>query len=401
MGISSGIGKDDSSEMKTYEGASVWVSACINQWVRDISNVNYFFVDKKGERLENVTDDIVDPIKKGYAGIDISSMIGVAGARLLLCGNDIWVKNRGLNQYNTLYGTVGEFCIVPSGQWKINMAWDWKSIASYEVNFGNGNMATYQPQDVIHFKDGNLLNPWIGTGRIAQARSNVESEKVSIEYQNNFFQSDGNPSLIYVDKGVSNVDQAKSRGQLVKDNYDAKRYSKSLMYAFGDVDIKALSASANDLQYIETKKLNREAIISIMGSTPAVLGLEGESGNRSISTNSTNNYYKRVNSFIFMLVQTINEQYFYIEGKKRDIGLSFEPYATGDIEEIGKGVEKGIITLNEARKYLGYEVDEKDLPMGTHYISRGFVPLQMAYDGLSVTGMLSQSTSDVKKNSIY
>jgi len=151
------------------------------------------------------------------------------------------------------------------------------------------------------------------------------------------------------------MEDAKSRGQLIKSNYEDKKYNKSLMYAFGDVDISTLGVSASDLEYIETKKLNREAIISIMGSTPAVLGLEKESGNRAISIVATNNYYKRVNSLASLLVQAFNMQYFNVEINKDMVSLGVQKYATGDYADAKVGVEAGMLTPNEGRQMIGKE----------------------------------------------
>ena len=393
-----GMGNDDKAEIGVYgSGASAWVSACVNQWNRDISNMRFFIKDKKGEEIENYTGDLVDPIMNGYANMDFSGMAGIATARILLSGNDIWVKDRAFNEYNKIYNTVGQFIIIPAGCWKINLNYYHTGIKSYTVSWGNGLQKDYMPEEVIHFKDGNIINANIGIGRIAQARMNVESEKVSQEYQNTYFESDGNPNLVYIDKDVSNVDDAKSRGQLIKSNYEDKKYNKSLMYAFGDADISTLGANARDLEYIETKKLNREAIISIMGSTSAVLGLEKESGNRAVSITATNNYYKRVNSMADILVKTFNMQYFNSEKNKDMVTLGVQNYPTGEYLDIKMGIDSSVLTPNEGRKMLGKQKID-DVVMDTIYMSKTQAPIDMVNAGIASAGLLGIGQSEQKKN---
>ena len=393
-----GLGGDDKAEIGVYgSGASAWVSACVNQWNRDISNMRFFIKDKKGEEIENYTGDLVDPIINGYANMDFSGMAGIAASRIKLAGNDIWLKDRAYNKYNTIFKTVGQFIIVPAGCWKINLDFYHTGIKNYTINFGNGLQRDFLPEEIIHFKDGNIINANIGTGAIAQARMNVESEKVSQEYQNTYFESDGNPNLVYIDKNVSNMEDAKSRGQLIKSNYEDKKYNKSLMYAFGDVDISTLGVSASDLEYIETKKLNREAIISIMGSTPAVLGLEKESGNRAISIVATNNYYKRVNSLASLLVQAFNMQYFNVEMNKDMVSLGVQKYATGDYADAKVGVEAGMLTPNEGRQMIGKERIE-DTFMDVVYLSKAYAPIDMVNAGIATNGLLGIAQAEQKKN---
>ena len=393
-----GMGNDDKAEIGVYgSGASAWVSACVNQWNRDISNMRFFIKDKKGEEIENYTGDLVDPIMNGYANMDFSGMAGIAAARILLSGNDIWVKDRAYNKYNTIYNTVGQFIIIPAGCWKINLNYYGTGIKNYTINFSNGIQDDFLPEEIIHFKDGNIINANVGIGRIAQARMNVESEKVSQEYQNTYFESDGNPNLVYIDKNVSNMDDAKSRGQLIKSNYEDKKYNKSLMYAFGDVDISTLGVSASDLEYIETKKLNREAIISIMGSTSAVLGLEKESGNRAISITATNNYYKRVNSMADILVKTFNMQYFNSEKNKDMVTLGVQNYPTGEYLDIKMGIDSSVLTPNEGRKMLGKQKID-DVVMDTIYMSKTQAPIDMVNAGIASAGLLGIGQSEQKKN---
>ena len=114
--------------------------------------------------------------------------------------------------------------------------------------------------------------------------------------------------MIYLDKEETRPDQARSKADELRRNYASGKYSNSLMYAYGDVDIKSFSISAADLEFIENRKLNQNQIISLMESTGSVLGVP-DANNKASATQLTNNYFDIVNSRIEHLVQILNDQH--------------------------------------------------------------------------------------------
>ena len=394
-GRMSTLGGTDSQELSIYDnGGAGWVSACINRKMIDISNVDFHFVDKKGKRVEldKLPEDIAMPFQNGWAGQTFNKMMAMAIAREDLCGNDIWVKSTNANKYTQQTQKVGEFMLVPSGNWNIIMKPDYKSIWYYIVSFG-ATVMYLEPKDVIHFKNGALLNPFIGIGLISQARATVESEVVATEYENNFLVRDGSPNMVIIDKNMNNQTMAEAKATELRKKYAGGVYRNNLFYAWGDVAVSSFQSRPKDVEFI--KPMNRELIISIMQSTPAVLGLETSSGNRAIADRATQNYFSVVNSRAKSACDTINHQFIKLVDKW-GYTLTFTPYPVGDIEEIKALIDAGLITINEGRRDMGREVRENDPTLDAHYIKNNYATVGQIYEG-TVTPQLPAG-KDVKKN---
>lgn len=380
-----GIGQSDSQEMGVYEnGGAIWVSAAINRKKIDVANVDFYFKDTQTNKrieIEKLPEEIAMPYKNGWAGSTFNNMASWSIAREDLCGNDIWVKSTMANQYTQEFRKIGEFIVVPSGSWTIFMAPDMKSIHYYIVHFGSEVEIVY-PENVIHFRSNQIINPFIGIGLIAQARLTVESEIVSKEYENNFLVRDGAPSMVVLDKSQMNPDDAKAKATELRTKYREGVYKNGVMYLWGDVSVQGFQSSPKDIEFI--KPMNREAIISIMQSCPTVLGLESQSGNRAIADKATQNYFGIVNSRINSFCNTVNMQHNWKVDQKRRYELTYTPYPTGDIEQIKIAVEAGITTMNEARQKIGQERIENSPAMDTIFVSSTRIPIDMAYEGAAI-----------------
>ena len=397
INIASGIGSDDRSEVEVYgDGGYPWVSTCINAKMMDISNAEFYFVNSKNEKvdLEKLPDEIKNPIKSGYAGNSFSDLLAIAGAREDLSGNDLWVKDTSGSRYDQLLQVPSRFIVVKAGCWKMKKSFDEKSIEYFEVSFG-GYRKIYDPPEVINFKRNAIIDPFIGIGLIAQARSVVENEKVATEYHNNYLIKDGTPNMVYIDKEISDVKEAQSKANALRDMYSKGAYKNGLMYAYGDVSVEPFNISASDMEFVNSKKMNREVLISILESTPSVLGLEGESGNRAISLTATANYYRKVNSRLWHLTQIINDQWLKLVDKKQEYTLTYSPYPTGNIEEVSIALDKGMLTRNQANQIMGYEGDDKDKAMNTRFISRSMAPIDQVAEGISM-GLLADNVPNYK-----
>lgn len=398
-------GQDDSSEMEAYSSGNVsWVNIALNRKITDISNIEYFFVDKEGKQVEwdKVPEEYRIALDNGFDDYSLSDLISFAGAHEDLSGNALWVLDDQVNVYSKKNKIPYQLMPITPGNFKINISSKGRYIESYTVKYKDGSEKDYNPDEVVHFKRNALITPFIGIGLIAQGRSLVDFESVAIDYQTTFLEKDGTPDLVYIDKNMANPDQAKSKAKQLRTEYSAGKYAQSLLYAYGDVDIKGFSLSSNDLQFIENRQMNKNQIISLMESTPIVLGDESGAGNYAIANKATNNYFGIVNSRTKHLINAINKQFVWkIKGnEEKKYSLSFNPYPVGDVEELKKSVESGLLSPANASKQLGYEYDEKDEASNALYISRGVQSLQTTFETEPLNFNLSDDLSDIKKKRV-
>lgn len=401
-------GMDDAKEIMTYENGNItWVNIAVNRKMLDISNTEFFFIDDKGQRIEdkNVPDQIMMPFKNGYAGMGINDLIARACGHEDLSGNALWIKDYNNSLYNQMSKETGQFMPITPGCFKIELNSRGTAIEYFKITYKNGEQIELTPDKVIQFKRNNLASPFIGLGLIGQGRALVENEAVSLQYQNNFMEKDGTPDLIYIDKDAKGLqpNMIKSRGDQLRAEYNAGKYANSIMYAPGDADIKSFSISSSDLQYIENRKMNADQIIALMESTGSVLGVP-DANNRASAHTLVNTYFGIVNSRIDHLVEAINTQFVWtIKGNEnRKISFSYQPYATGDIETVTKSISGGLMTPNEGAKMMGYPINKDNEAANVLYVNAGLRTLQFAYDTepMSFSGLSAPDGSVKKKTKI-
>lgn len=400
---------DDASELAIYEKGNVsWVNIALNRKMLDISNIEYFFMDENGERVEwqKVPENLRIAFDNGFSGLSINDLFALTVGQEDLTGNALWVKDTNVNAYSKLSGIPYQLIPIAPGKFKISLNNRGTAITKYTVTYKDGAKIDYSPEDVIHFKRNPLtmFTPLIGVGLISQGRSLVNFEVVAMEYQTTFLEKDGTPDLIYIDKNMTNPTMAASKQKELVANYKAGKYSNSMMYAYGDIDIKGFSISSSDLQFIENRGMNSKQVISLMESTPIVLGDEDGSGNYAIANVAKNNYFGIVNSRAWHILEAINKQYLWTLGGNEDrkYTLSCTPYPVGDIDQLQKAIQIGLISPANASKELGYTYDADDEASNALYISKGVGTLQSNFETepVSFGGMLSADIESVKKKTL-
>lgn len=386
-----------------YAGGAVsWLNTAVNRKMSDITNMDVFFVDKRGQKIEwsEVPQELRMAFDSRYAGMSINELLGYTIGHEDLSGNILWLKNSD-GSYDSYSGRVERLVPILPGFFKINLNQRGTAIESYTIKFKDGTFIDVNPDQVLHFKRNPMINPFVGIGLVSQGRATVDYLGVSSEYQLKFLEKDGTPDLIYIDKNVSDPNTAKAKAAQLRADYKAGKYSNSLMYAAGEIDIKSFSISSADMQYIENKKLGKYDIIALMESTPGVLGDESAAGNKSVTGTSSLNYYKNVNSRMDHAIEIVNSQHVWtIKGNQKKIyTLSYTPYPVGDIDQITKAIDKGLLKPAHGSKELGYEYSDTDEASNTLYITAGLRPIDQVLESTPI-GTLNDPNGDVKKNSI-
>jgi hypothetical protein len=151
-----------------------------------------------------------------------------------------------------------------------------------------------------------------------------------------------------------------------------------------------------DMQFIEQKIFNRQAIISIFGCSPEVIGIS-ENSNRSTSGNMFNFYYKAtVNPIIDDIEEDFNHQFIHpIDG---NVFIKFKRHLTSETEDIIKKFHGGIITGNRASELMGEESDPNDESRNTYIVPNTVTALDQAVAVLDPSTMPTPPTTPGKCN---
>jgi HK97 family phage portal protein len=136
---------------------------------------------------------------------------------------------------------------------------------SYEVTLANGTEIVLAQEDVLHIR-GLSSNGITGRGVITDAREMFGAALATQEYSGRLFKNDATPGVVIKLPGKLENDAAIRR---LKDSWDidsagAANSHKTRVLENG-ATIERMSLSAEDSQFIETRKMQRSEIAALFG----------------------------------------------------------------------------------------------------------------------------------------
>jgi hypothetical protein len=197
------------------------------------------------------------------------------------------------------------------------------------------------------------------------------------EFANDFAEKKAVPSMVITDEAIGRTPDEMSRIRLeLEKKFQGKQNAGKIMYWNGaNAKATIVQLSQKDMQFVESKLFNRQAILSLFGVPPTILGIPDNS-NLALATNDRINYYMgTINPYIKLLSDTITHQFI----KQFDKNLMFarKMYVMGNIDDVRKMLDGGIITPNRAAELLGEECEEDDESRNTYYMASTQVPVGM------------------------
>jgi HK97 family phage portal protein len=348
-----------------------WVSTAVDIIYDHIAAKSWQFINKdNGEYVPDnrINKKIIALFTNGFAGNSMSQILGSIAAQMLLSGNAIFFLGETTAYANMMQSPDA---LIPIKQWGLNMDNAGLTIKSYRITVGN-KLITVPPENILHFRNDITFSPFIGVGNITKLRLIAEGEVEAQKFINTFISNGAAPSLAIIDQTDRNIDVAKTIQRDLVDRYAGADKAGALMYLYNGMTVQNLQTTIKDLQFIEQKKYNRQAILSKFGVPPVVANIP-DGANKAIAQEMRRQFYININNIFSKIEQAINIQFV----NKIDARVSFkiDRYATGDVESIVSMVTNGIINPNRASELVGEDFDLKDANRNAFYIPAGLVPL--------------------------
>ena len=232
-------------------------------------------------------------------------------------------------------------------------------ITSYLYDKGLGGQRTeYDAKDIIHFRQLNPSNPYIGIGKLAGNPYAFDMENTLNVYQKSFIENDATGRVwIKVNKSMD----TNQRKQFLDDyNRDYKGAKKAGMIpALADADMKSLSLSPKEMDYVSTQELFQRKIISTFRVHPQLLGLT-QDVNKSNGISALSEWHNVhlkpiVNSYDAKMTKFIRLNY--KDASNFVVKTIIEPPDDRQqtLKELELDTKLGSLRYNEYRKYRGYD----------------------------------------------
>lgn len=145
-------------------------------------------------------------------------------------------------------------------------------VDSYKIDDGHGQPYMLTPDQFIHFRFYNPMNPWRGLSPIGAIRMSIQIDQFSQAWSRMFFKNSARPDFaIIAPEGVTKSEKDDIKTQL-KEQHSGEHAHEALILEKGVADIKPLNFPPKDMEWVEQRKLSREEIGAIFGVPDEVMG---------------------------------------------------------------------------------------------------------------------------------
>lgn len=252
----------------------------------------------------------------------------------------------------------------------------------YPYGSAGGNAIKVPVNDVISFKDIDLLDPYGRGHGVAEAIGDeVQSDEFAAKYAKNLFYNDATPSaIIYAPNG--DKDTADQIKQTWKEKMSGLFHSHDIMVMTGEnTKFEKIAESPRELDFVESRRYLRDSALQQFHIPPEIVGIL-ESSNRSTIDSAFYLLNKNVLADdLRMFERVMNNQLLWEDfDPEHTLILRHENTVEEDIAQklqiVNEGLSRGTLTVNDWRRAMGYEIDEKG---GDVYL-RGLATMEVPFN---------------------
>lgn len=235
-------------------------------------------------------------------------------------------------------------------------------IESYHyINTISGNKidVTYMPEDIIHFKKPNPVNPFRGLGVVEALADTIDLDNLTTDTTLSFFKNGAiNNFVLSTEAKITDEQLRRLRGEL-KASYGGSSNAYKTMILGGGLKPVDISYSNKDQEFLGQLEWYRDKIMYGFGNTKASMGMIDDVNRASHESSIIEWKRNTIRPDIESIVGALNE--FLVPEFGANLVLGFcdpVPEDRGDdLDEAERLYKNGIIMRSEARELLGYEVD--------------------------------------------
>jgi len=157
-------------------------------------------------------------------------------------------------------------------------------VGIYRITPDNGNIQTFQPEDIISIIDPDPVNPYRAGRGVGEALGDdLETDKFATKHTKNFFHNNARPDLLIQSEDPDNPFGKDGVTRLEQGwNQKLQSFKNSFKPFFlpGRVKIDKIGSEYKDLGMNELRKMSRDTVLQVYGLNPEVLGVV-ENSNRA------------------------------------------------------------------------------------------------------------------------
>lgn len=228
-----------------------------------------------------------------------------------------------------------------------------------------GNSIIVPNQDVICFKDINLNDPFgRGKGTSETIGDEIQSDEYASKYAKNLFFNDATPSaIIYAPNGTKDTADQIKKTWLQK--MGGFRHAKEPMVLTGEgAKFEKVSQTPTEMDFVNSREFLRNSANEHFHIPPEIMGIL-QNSNRSTIDSAFYLLNKNVLAdYLRMFERVMNTQLLWEDfDPEHKLMLRHENNIEEDVDLklriVNEGLSKGTLTVNDWRRAMGYDIDER------------------------------------------
>jgi len=244
------------------------VFACVHRMAKAVASVPWVAVKGDGEEREIVgkhpISDLINNPNPFWSRQDLLERVTM---HLLLAGNAIVPVNELAGKPRELWAVSPDACTPIKGT-------AGKFITNYAFFDENGTPVRKEPVDrIIHMQVANPADPYWGLPPLQAAGRAVDTDVAQAKWNYNATQNGNAPFGAWVSKTYLTDDQYEELLERVAEEYAGPVNARKPLVLGADLEWKDLARTSIDLDYLNSRKLNREEICSVLGVPPPMIGI--------------------------------------------------------------------------------------------------------------------------------
>lgn len=350
------------------------VFSCIREWRQSVGDGGYKFVtpqDKEAE-VTGQDRDFIEAFFKNSKGL--KRFLATCVRDVGICGNAYFeiVESHGDKPFGLLRLDPRTMFVVANRHGQI---------LRYFQRVVGADPVEFQPSQVFHVTlEDDPDNELLGFSNLETALIEARTDIAAGETNYYFFENDAVPSVLYIteDGADANSDESQAALDSIKATFGGARNRNKAGILSGIKEVKVLSMSQKDMEFVVGRKFNTDKVCSVFGVPKFILGYS-ETVNYSSGAKLLEKFYRGTIQPIENAIEDqINSQLFEKLGIAQKVYFKFLPQSFGEESETTRlaleELKSGAITLRQYKVKTGQNVtteDEQEPMLDRHIIHSG------------------------------
>ncbi len=350
--VNSGVMSSVITKSDALDYYKSWVYACVARRSMGLAQIEFklYRLKKNGEVEEVIEHELLELLYRVNPEMTKYNFIQLSVIYRDLLGASPWIlsKTNKSDKYpSNIFIARPEFFKVKKD--------DDGNVVGYTYEIGMYKKE-FEKDEVIFLKNYNPKNPDKGIGILEAVRMTAKNDDYILQSNSNLLKNNARPSGFLEMEGNADTKMIKRLKKEFRRKYQGYENSYNVQLLEGGLKFKPVTLPPKDLDFIESRKMNRDEILMVFGVPLPVLGIY-EDVNRASAVTAEYMFNKwTLEPLATEIIEQLNE--FLVPMFGSDLWLSFEPLAKEDEETNLKNKEASWNkwkTTNEIRESEGLD----------------------------------------------